>query len=98
MESETVGDLPQQDTQTMLSISRLNWNFWRKFGLGLEYRILTQLEPENSQNGWLTELMWEPLDHFRIGVGYNFTDFSDNEFAENDHSYGGAFFRFQVTY
>jgi hypothetical protein len=98
MQAETVGSLPEQETQTWLSINRLNWNFWNKFSLGLEYRILSQIQPKNTSQGWLTELMWEPIDHFRIGAGYNFTDFSDNEFADNDHSYGGPFFRFQVTY
>ncbi len=98
MQTETVGSLPEQETQTWLSINRLNWNFWRKFSLGLEYRILSQIQPKNTSQGWLTELMWEPIDHFRIGAGFNFTDFSDNEFADNDHSYGGPFFRFQVTY
>jgi hypothetical protein len=48
--------------------------------------------------GWLTELMWRPVEHFRVGAGYNFTDFSDNEFSDNDYSVQGWFLRFQAIY
>jgi hypothetical protein len=97
-QSEKVGSLTEQTTGTFLSISRLNWNFWRTFALGLEYRILAETETDDRRMGWLTELMWEPIDHFRVGAGYNFTDFSDNEFSANDYSSHGWYFRFQVTY
>jgi len=96
--SEKVGDLPMQDSHTLLSISRLNWNFWRDFDLGLEYRMLLHEEAEDLRQGWLTELMWRPVEHFRVGVGYNFTDFSDDEFSENDFSTHGWFLRFQAIY
>jgi hypothetical protein len=96
--AETVGDLPEQHTNTLLSINRLNWNFWRNFDLGLEYRLLWQTTPDNLRHGWLTELMWRPVDHFRVGAGYNFTDFSDNEFSDNDYSSHGVFLRFQAMY
>jgi uncharacterized repeat protein (TIGR01451 family) len=96
--SEQVGDLPMQDSHTLLSISRLNWNFWRDFDLGLEYRMLLHEEAEDMRQGWLTELMWRPVEHFRVGAGYNFTDFSDDEFADNDFSTHGWFLRFQAIY
>ena len=57
-----------------------------------------QEEAEDMRRGWLTELMWKPVKHFRIGVGWNFTDFSDNEFSDNDYSQEGWFLRFQGTF
>jgi hypothetical protein len=42
--------------------------------------------------------MWRPIKHLRVGVGYNGTDFSDDEFSANDFSVRGWFFRLQGTY
>ena len=64
---------------------------------GVHGRKAQQLADDKRQ-GWLTELMWEPVNHFRIGVGYNFTDFSDNEFSDNDYSLHGWFTRIQATF
>jgi hypothetical protein len=57
-----------------------------------------QKEADDRRQGWLSELTWELMRHFRIGVGYNFTDFSDNEFSQNDYSVQGWFFRVQGRY
>jgi hypothetical protein len=96
--TEEVGAMPTNTTHTFLSINRLNVNIWKKFDLGMEYRLLHQEEAEDMRRGWLTELMWKPVKHFRIGVGWNFTDFSDNEFSDNDYSQEGWFLRFQGTF
>jgi hypothetical protein len=64
----------------------------------VEYRILRQEEADDSRQGWLTELMWEAVKNIRLGAGYNFTDFSDNEFAENNYSVHGWFIRLQARY
>lgn len=98
IKTEETGSQPPQTTHTYLSINRLNFNIWSKIDLGMEYRILLQKETDDSRKGWLAELMWEPKEHFRIGVGYNFTDFSDNEFSDNDYSVQGWFTRFQVKF
>jgi outer membrane protein OmpA-like peptidoglycan-associated protein len=96
--TETVGTMPENTTHTFLNINRLNVNFYKNFDLGLEYRLLHQEEAQDTRQGWLTELMWKPVKHFRIGVGWNFTDFSDNEFSDNDYSQQGWFLRFQGTF
>ena len=96
--SEDVDDMPTQTTHSFLSVSRLNFNVWQDWYLGAEYRMLLQTEADDSRQGWLTEVMWEPVKHFRLGVGYNFTDFSDNEFSNNDYSTHGLYFRFQGKY
>ncbi|HEY5765054.1 MAG TPA: hypothetical protein VIS30_03405, partial [Candidatus Deferrimicrobiaceae bacterium] len=85
-------------SRTWLSVNRLNVHVWKTIDLGIEYRILHQEETDTRRQGWLTELMWNVAEHMRVGVGYNFTDFSDNELSENDYSVHGAFVRVQGTY
>ena len=97
-QEERVGDLPRVETKTYLTIQRLNFNVWKPIDLGLEYRILTQREADDRREGWLGELTWEVIRSFRVGVGYNFTDFSDDEFSNNDYSVEGWFFRVQGRY
>ncbi len=95
---EQTGDGDSVKTHTYLSIQRLNVHFWRDIDVGTEYRILLQDEADDMRQGWLTEVTWEVVKHLRLGVGYNFTDFSDNEFSDNDYSVHGWFFRIQGKY
>jgi uncharacterized repeat protein (TIGR01451 family) len=96
-EESTVG-LPTVDNEIKLLIQRFNYNFYKKFELGAEYRIRSQSLANDQQQGWLLEFMWRPVKQLRLGVGYNFTDFSDDEFSENDFSVRGWFFRLQGAY
>ncbi len=85
-------------SRSRLGIQRLNWLFWNRFELGAEYRLLEQRLARDRRQGWLGELMWQPARNFRFGVGYNFTDFSDDEYSENDFRAGGWFVRAQARY
>ncbi len=98
VKEEKTGDRPSETTHTYLLINRVNLNVWRTLDIGLEYRILAQEEADDRRQGWLTEVMWEAVKHVRLGMGYNFTDFSDNEFSDNDYSVQGWFVRVQATY
>ncbi len=60
--------------------------------------VLGTNEAPDQRDGWLIEFMWRPVEHLRIGVGYNFTDFTDDEFSTNDFEVKGWFFRVQGTY
>ena len=91
-------DAPAFETHTHLSIQRLNVDAYADFALGLEYRRLSEREAQDARAGWLTELMWQKLDHLRAGVGYNFTDFSDDLTRLNDYSEQGWFLRLQGIY
>ena len=95
---EKVGDWTPVKTSTTLTIHRLNYNFLSSWDLGVEYRLRTVDLADDQQVGWLTELMYGIGSNFRIGLGYNFTDFSDNEFSANDYSVKGVFLRFQGKY
>src|SRR6185436_14145320 len=86
------------ETDTVLKIQRFNVNFWKTLDLGVEYRTFRQSQTDDERRGWLGELMWSPIKYFRFGAGYNFTNFSDNEFAANDYSQDGWFFRVQGRY
>lgn len=95
---ERSGNRPAVKTHTVLSIHRLNVRLWKALDLGAEYRMLRQREARDHREGWLTELTWEAVNHLRLGVGFNFTDFSDNEFSNNDYSSFGWFVRLQGRY
>ncbi len=83
------------NTNTMLSIHRLNIKIWKKLELGGEYRILYQRETRTRRDGWLAEIGLRATTNLRVGLGYNFTDFSDNIASENNYSVQGVFFRVQ---
>ena len=95
---EQVGSRPQTTTHTLLTVQRLNIRLFRNIDWGAEYRILAQREAADRKEGWLTELTWEPIKYFRLGGGYNFTTFSDDEFSSNNYSMYGWFIRVQGKY
>lgn len=98
IKTENTGDRDPVTTHTYLGIHRINLNTWKKMDLGLEYRMLKQLEANDQREGWLTEVMWQAMKHMRFGAGFNFTNFSDNEFSENNYSVYGWFIRLQGRY
>jgi hypothetical protein len=87
-----------RNTRSYLVIQRVDYALFAPVGLGLEYRMLTQREASDTRAGWLNEMTWKPAKHLRVGAGYNFTDFSDNEFSTNDYSVRGWFLRVQGKY
>ncbi|MDH3646664.1 MAG: OmpA family protein [Gammaproteobacteria bacterium] len=96
-EAEGIG-LDSFTTRTHLSIQRMNINLLREFALGMEYRRLAQDETASVRTGWLTELMWDHFQYVRLGLGFNFTDFSDDEFSDHEYSEQGWFLRMQGKY
>lgn len=85
-------------THSTLVVSRVNTALAGPFGFGVEYRVLAQREAGDRRRGWLNEFTWDPAAHVRVGLGYNFTDFSDDAFSRNDSSVGGWFLRLQGRY
>ena len=63
----------------------------------LEYRFLEVEESDDTRQGWLIGADYHLTDHFKLGVGYNFTDFSDN-LANLDFTYQGWFVNFVGKY
>ena len=95
---ESFEALPNVETRSLLAIQRFNINIWRPIDIGIEYRMLEEMESGDRRAGWLSEAMWNLGQNLRFGIGYNFTDFSDNAFSQNDYSVSGWFFRVQGTY
>ncbi len=95
---EQSADYPVRETTTFLNINRLNYRVRPRIELGAEYRLLSVDETNDQRHGWATELSWRVMEHMRVGGGYNFTDFSDNEFSTNDYTVHGWFLRLQGTY
>ncbi len=86
------------ETNTSLSIQRLNFRIPLDLSVGVEYRLLRQKEAADDRSGFLGELMWNRLEHIGIGVGYNFTEFSSDLRFDSEYSEYGWFLRLQGTY
>ncbi len=79
---------------TFLTANRINFHVTRKWDLALEYRILMQTYTADSlKQGALVEVDREFYEYVRLGVGYNFTDFSDDLRNPNSFSNHGPFVR-----
>lgn len=104
--SHVMDTLPRADAVTGLALVRLNWHALtslRSFevepgipgdiDLGLEYRSLAGFTAARIEHGVLVEVQYAPVSSFRLGLGWNFTHFSDDELARDDRDYGGFFVR-----
>jgi hypothetical protein len=86
------------DTTTTLTLQRVNVLMPRDLRLGAEYRVLSVNELDTTRRGWLGEIAWQKLRNIRIGIGYDFTDFSDELVNINDYEESGWFLRIQGIY
>ena len=59
-------------------VLRADWHLVNKWDLLLEARALQQPDIGDSRSGMLTGLYRQMGKHVKLGVGYNFTDFSDD--------------------
>ena len=62
-----------------------------------EYRFLKVDQNDSDRKGWLVGLDRHVSENFRVGLGYNFTSFSDN-LAELDYDHKGWFLNLTGTY
>ena len=82
------------DVNSFLTANRINFHVTRKWDLALEYRILLQSYALDSlRQGALVEVDREFYEYVRLGVGYNFTDFSDDLRTTNSFNSHGPFVR-----
>ena len=66
------------DSRAQLFIVRADWQFIRRWDATLEARKLDVIDAQDSRSGFLLALYRHVGDHIKAGIGYNFTDFSDN--------------------
>ena len=88
----SVGDTVS--VNSFLTANRVNFHVTRKWDLALEYRILMQASVlDTLKQGALVEVDREFYEYVRLGVGYNFTDFSDDLRDTNSFRSHGPFVR-----
>lgn len=90
--------LPVSISHTLLWINRLNYHLTGTWDIGGEYRFMQNDLSQSLAHGALFEVNYIIKDAVRLGLGYNFTSFSDDEFARLDERYGGPFFRVVAHY
>ena len=95
-----VGDGPDEYSHTLLWVNRLDKHLFEKFDVSLEYRMLFVYTPDGAggyaddgDRGFLVEAAYRPMKYLRVGAGYNFTSFTENELDRWDRSGGGFFLR-----
>lgn len=74
--SKTSGDWFH--SEAVLGVVRADLHFVRKWDWLGEYRVLKATEAQDTRSGFLTALYYHVDKHVKVGVGYNFTDFSDD--------------------
>jgi len=98
---DVLADGPALDTSTWLWVNRLDVHLHKMVDFSAEYRVLVLRGPSSGavgvggdgESGVLLEAAFKPSRYARIGVGWNFTSFSDDELARYDHTAGGFFIR-----
>lgn len=66
------------DSRAQLFVVRTDWQFVRKWDAMVEARLLDLPDAGDQRSGFLTGVYRRLGDHIKLGVGYNFTDFSDD--------------------
>lgn len=90
----SLDDTVTVDANTFLSVNRINFHVTRKWDVALEYRILWQSASLGAlKNGALVEIDREFFEYTRLGIGYNFSDFSDDLRKVNSSESHGPFVR-----
>jgi hypothetical protein len=91
--------LPSALAHSTLWTSRLDYRIVKSpVLLGVEYRMLRQLELADNRSGWLNELSLDANPHVRLGVGYNFSRFSGDPLVRTQETAKGWFLRAQSRY
>jgi len=89
---EKVAGFDFTETHTWLMIHRLSYKVDRNWAVSGEYRMLTQREAQDKKQGILLEVTRRVGEYAQLGVGYDFTDFTD-DLTDLDYSTFGPFVR-----
>jgi hypothetical protein len=69
---------PWFESTAQLAVLRVDWKVVRRWDWLVELRSLRAKELGDRRTGWLTAGYYHLNENFKAGVGYNFTDFSDD--------------------
>ncbi|MEL7311652.1 MAG: OmpA family protein [Pseudomonadota bacterium] len=78
------------DSTTNFAALRVRYHLISNWDAMAEYRWLEVQEAESARRGWLVGVDRHVGDHMKIGIGYNFTDFSD-DLTQLDYEFEGFF-------
>lgn len=87
--SKIVGDW--FDSHAVLGVARADFHLIRKWDIMGEYRTLAVTEARDMRSGFLTALYYHLSKNLKAGIGYNFTDFSDDMTDLSYRSHGWFF-------
>ena len=98
--NDTLTIKTSENLRSVLNIHRLNYHLTKKIDAAVEYRTLNQNGSDLSedQNGFLFESTYQVVDHVAVGLGYNFTGFTDDFTARSRKRAEGFFVRLQGRY
>ncbi|GMG86401.1 flagellar motor protein MotB [Biformimicrobium ophioploci] len=78
------------DSRANLYVLRADWHLVHRWDLLIEGRLLDLPDAGDRRSGALLGIYRHVGDHLKLGVGYNFTDFSD-DLTQLDYDHQGVF-------
>jgi flagellar motor protein MotB len=84
------------DNNAHLYILRADWRFSKDWEGTAEMRVLDLVDLEDRRSGALLGVYRYVGDHLKVGVGYNFTDFSD-DLTDLSYDSHGLFINLMIT-
>jgi len=66
------------DSRAYLYVARADWHFVHRWDALFEYRMLDLPDAQDRRSGYLLGIYRSLGNHIKMGVGYNFSDFSDD--------------------
>jgi uncharacterized repeat protein (TIGR01451 family) len=103
---EQTEGLQEAASITFMWINRLNFHLLKKLDIGVEYRFMWMWYgsagsglttpanlPKTFDHGLLVEAAYNLHRYVYVGLGYNFSSFSDNLFVDPTRDYSGFFLR-----
>ncbi len=86
----TRGSGPWFESGAHLAVIRSRYHFIKKWDALFEYRWLESESEDDEKHGALVAAYRHLGKHFKVGAGYNFTDFND-DLTDNDYDSDGWF-------
>ena len=81
------------DSRASLYVLRADWHFTHRWDALIEGRMLDTPDAQDKRAGTLLGLYRHIGENLKVGVGYNFTDFSD-DLTDLNYNSQGVFFNF----
>jgi hypothetical protein len=85
------------DSRASLYVLRADWHFVHRWDALVEVRMLDLPDADDSRSGVLVGVYRHVGEHIKAGVGYNFSDFSD-DLTQLDYKHHGLFVNLVAKY